>query len=421
MSWPVVTLADVASHEPKAITDGPFGSNLARRHYTASGPRVIRLQNIGDGYFVNEQAHVSEEHFARLQNHEVKAGDLLIASLGEVLPRGCLAPDWLGPAIVKADCIRVRLGDRVDPRWVLYSLQRPSVRRWADDHRHGVGRPRLGLGTIRQIPVPLPPLSEQRRIVEILEDHLSRLQAARVGLARASARAEALERSGLQCHFGLTGQGVQLGDLVTGIGGGKSFGSANVPAGPDEWGIIKVSAMTWGEFRADENKAVPAERVDPRYEIHAGDLLVSRANTAEYVGASVLVGTVRPRLLLSDKSLRVTPRDGVCTEWLWRALQAPSARRQLSAMATGTKESMRNISQAALRAVKLPHHDAEEQETALRDFEHIRASTDELKRHLGQQTARTRTLRRALLAAAFSGDLTGRSAICDLAEEMTSA
>src|SRR5450759_469754 len=196
--WKLVELNDLQSEEPRAITDGPFGSNLARVHYTPSGPRVVRLQNIGDGVFNDARAHISEAHFETLRNHEVLPGDLLVASLGEVLPRACIAPASLGPAIVKADCIRVRLTPEVDPRWVMYSMQRPNVRRWADDHRHGVGRPRLGLKVIRQIPVPLPPLDEQHRIVDILEDHLSRLDAAQSYLSSAIARAAAMYRGVLQ-------------------------------------------------------------------------------------------------------------------------------------------------------------------------------------------------------------------------------
>lgn len=321
MTWPTVPLEDLVSAQPRSITDGPFGSNLARRHYTSSGPRVIRLQNIGDGAFIDEKAHISRDHFESLRKHEVHAGDLLIASLGEVLPRACLAPDWLGLAIVKADCIRVRLDESVDPHWVLYSLQRPAARKWADGHRHGVGRPRLGMAAIRQLPVPLPALEEQRRIVEILEDHLSRLDAANRSLRSALRRLEALDRACLDTQFGADGDGTPLDELVDDISAGKSFGGSAAPARPEEWGIIKVSAMTWGQFRAEENKAVSDERIDPRYEIRSGDLLVSRANTSEYVGASVLVGEVRPRLLLSDKSLRLVPKSGVDPRWLWRAFR----------------------------------------------------------------------------------------------------
>lgn len=418
MSWPIVTLDDLKASEPRSITDGPFGSNLARRHYTESGPRVVRLQNIGDGFFVDERAHISEEHFQTLRAHEVVAGDLLVASLGEVLPRACLAPEGLGPAIVKADCIRVRLGEHVEPKWVLYALQRPAARKWANQRRHGVGRPRLGLKTIRQIPIPLPSLAEQRRIVDILEDHLSRLDAGDSALDSSDSRLRALETSALDKYFGAGSAVTSLGELVTDITAGKSFGSARGAAAEGEWGIVKVSAMTWGAFKPEENKAVAPELADPRFEIRQGDLLVSRANTSEYVGASVLVGPVRPRLLLSDKSLRLTPHNSVNAEWLWRALQAPSARRQISALATGTKDSMRNISQSSLRQILLPAADPAAQERAVQRFAMVKGSVAAAQSSIAAQRRRSSFLRQSLFSAAFSGRLTGPHADVERSEEL---
>ena len=113
-------------------------------------------------------------------------------------------------------------------------------------------------------------------------------------MANARRRLGALERSSLDAQFGRHPE-VPLAELIEDISAGKSFGASAAPAREGEWGIIKVSAMTWGEFKAGENKAVSTDRVDPRFEIREGDLLLSRANTAEYVGASVVVGPVRPR------------------------------------------------------------------------------------------------------------------------------
>jgi type I restriction enzyme, S subunit len=147
----------------------------------------------------------------------------------------------------------------------------------------------------------------------------------------------------------------RLADLLQRIETGKSFGSAARSAGTDEWGIVKVSSMTWGEFRPDENKLVSdPSRINPRHEIRPGDVLVSRANTTEYVGAPVLVRHTRPRLLLSDKSLRLIPKAGVDAAYLTTILSAPQTRRRISELATGTKDSMRNISQASLLAVEMP-------------------------------------------------------------------
>jgi type I restriction enzyme S subunit len=225
-SWRWASLNDLQANEPRAITDGPFGSNLTSAHYTEAGPRVVRLQNIGDGDFIDSRAHISQEHFERLRAHEVLAGDLLIASLGERPPRACLAPPQLGPAIVKADCIRVRLAASVDRRWVLHALRAPSTRRWAADKLHGVGRPRLGLKTIRALPIPLPPLHEQQRLVQLLEDHLSTLSAAAAGLARTRERTRRFAEATIERAVGGSWETLTIGELAV-VGSGATPLRAN--------------------------------------------------------------------------------------------------------------------------------------------------------------------------------------------------
>lgn len=112
--------------------------------------------------------------------------------------------------------------------------------------------------------------------------------------------------------------------------------------------------MTYGCFDQAENKAVPrGVAVNPAYEISPGDVLVSRANTKAYVGAPVLVGDCRPRLLLSDKSLRLIPNRAVDKRWLVYALRSPEVRAYIEAKASGTKDSMRNISQGSLKDAPL--------------------------------------------------------------------
>ena len=198
--WEHVTLNDLVDSKSD-IVDGPFGSNLKSSHYTEDGARVVRLQNIGFGSYLEADAFISLEHFDRLSKHNVVAGDLLFASLGENLPRACLAPDLNGPAIVKADCIRVRLSEFIDHQFVLHATQRPDARKWASDQLHGMGRPRLGLGAIRDFPVPLPPRCEQEQIVEILEEQLSRLDAALAVADVIEKRSAALRRSLLHAAF----------------------------------------------------------------------------------------------------------------------------------------------------------------------------------------------------------------------------
>ncbi len=197
--WALAPLGDAVGSN--AITDGPFGSNLKTEHYRDAGPRVIRLQNIGVGEFRDEHAHIDPEHFAQLAKHEVRAGDVLVASLGEVLPRACLAPNWLGPAIVKADCIRIRPGNALIGAYLMLLLNSAPIRTTVAASIKGVGRPRVNLGDLRRLPVPVPPLEEQRRIVAEAERQGSFIEACERALEAGLARAGALRRAVLKSAF----------------------------------------------------------------------------------------------------------------------------------------------------------------------------------------------------------------------------
>lgn len=184
--WVNFQVEELAANEPGSITDGPFGSNLKTSHYAQVGPRVIRLQNIGDGTFIDESAHISEDHFERLRKHEALGGDVVIAMLGEKLPRACVVPHHVGRAIVKADCVRLRIHRELStPSYVTYALNSRRVRSQATALVHGVGRPRLGLRWLRTLTVAVAPRLEQNRIVDAIESYFTRLDDAVATLERA--------------------------------------------------------------------------------------------------------------------------------------------------------------------------------------------------------------------------------------------
>ena len=199
--WTWATVEQLAAPEPNSITDGPFGSNLKTEHYMANGPRVIRLQNIGDGIYVDEVAHISQTHFERLQKHRIFAGDVVIAGFGENPPRSCIIPEALGPAIVKADCIRFKQHNSISPKYVNTALNSDPVRKRTKGMVHGVGRPRLNLGEIRSIVLPLPPLAEQTRIVAEVERRLSVVEELEAVVSANLQRATRLRQSILQKAF----------------------------------------------------------------------------------------------------------------------------------------------------------------------------------------------------------------------------
>ena len=198
MSWQPVALKDLAV--PKnGITDGPFGSNLKSEHYTESGPRVIRLQNIGDGQFIDEHAHIGQSHFKKLLKHEAKAGDVIIALLGEKLPRACVVPPSVGPAIVKADCARFRPDpEKIDSHFLCYWLNWSQTRQGARGLIKGVGRPRMNLKQLKGLELEVPPLNDQLRIVERIDSLFSDIDGGLRSLEQAKQKITAYRASVLK-------------------------------------------------------------------------------------------------------------------------------------------------------------------------------------------------------------------------------
>ncbi len=181
--WPHSYLSDLCLK----FSDGPFGSNLKTSHYTPSGVRVIRLQNIGVDEFLNgDQAFVSEAHFQALRKHECLPGDILIGTLGDPNLRACIQPVEVPVALNKADCIQARPDpQKADKHYLCWLLNMPSTLHLAPGLAHGETRSRVSMGQLADLPVPVPPLPLQQGFAALVAGH-ERLRASqREGLRQA--------------------------------------------------------------------------------------------------------------------------------------------------------------------------------------------------------------------------------------------
>ncbi|HBY94007.1 MAG TPA: hypothetical protein DEP84_08595, partial [Chloroflexi bacterium] len=198
-----------------------------------------------------------------------------------------------------------------------------------------------------------------------------------------------------------------LKQLITRIEAGHSPKAQGRPALIGEYGVVKVSAMSWGSFLPEENKALfPGYVPDDSLTIRAGDLLISRANTIELVGAVVLVEQDHPNLMLSDKSLRLIPAsDEVSSEWLLYVLRAPTVRNFFESVATGTSDSMRNLSQEKIRAAPIALPPLSEQHRIIAEVERRLSVVAEVEATVEANLKRAERLRQSILKRAFEGRL----------------
>ncbi|MGX6510106.1 restriction endonuclease subunit S [Rhodococcus sp. SJ-2] len=162
--WTVAELGSLADK----FSDGPFGSNLKSSHYVDEGVRVIRLQNIGVGEFVDkDRAYVAEDHYSTLSHHDCRPGDVLVGTLGEPNLRACVQPEWLQIALNKADCVQVRpkIGTS-NAEFLVGLLNQKSTEKMAHALVLGQTRARISMGRLRGLKVPVPPFELQLEYAE---------------------------------------------------------------------------------------------------------------------------------------------------------------------------------------------------------------------------------------------------------------
>ena len=157
--WPVLTMKESS----ELLSDGPFGSNLKSEHYTEKGIRVIRLQNICQGYFEDtDKAFVSEEHYRLLEKYTCKPGDIVIGTLGEPNLRACVIPLTVPISINKADCVHyIPRSSLLNTTFACAYINNPGLLHIASSSLHGTTRSRIAARQVSQLPIFIPPIRLQ--------------------------------------------------------------------------------------------------------------------------------------------------------------------------------------------------------------------------------------------------------------------
>ena len=146
----------------------------------------------------------------------------------------------------------------------------------------------------------------------------------------------------------------QLEECLKRIDNGKSFICSDKPRTGDNPAILKLSAATYGDYRPNENKALLDESLFVESsEVHAGDLLFTRKNTPELVGAAAYVQNTPPKLMMPDLIFRLVPNEKVNAVFLWQLINCKEFRPVIQAISGGSAKSMSNISKERLGKIKV--------------------------------------------------------------------
>ncbi len=197
-------------------------------------------------------------------------------------------------------------------------------------------------------------------------------------------------------------QWAKLGDVVISSEAGWSPSCESTPRESGKWGVLKVSAVSWGKFLDDENKALPSHlKARPECEVQPGDFLLSRANTAELVARSVVAWNPDPQLMLSDKIIRLHIAARADKAYINLFNNSSFARAHYVAKASGTSASMKNVSREVVLSLPIPVPPAAEQSRIAAAVASLTALCGRLRERLATRRALSAKLATALTESAL--------------------
>ncbi|MDV7719655.1 restriction endonuclease subunit S [Pediococcus ethanolidurans] len=170
--WEQRKLEDIKDpHDRYAFTGGPFGSDLKSENYEKKGVRIIQLQNIGDGQFLNRyKIYTSEKKAKELHSDLIYPGEIIIAKMADPLARAAIVPKFDAKYLMASDGIRLKVDkDKYDTYFILTSINSKNFRNMALSNSTGTTRKRIGLQTLENLTLSVPSKKEQIRIDSLIK------------------------------------------------------------------------------------------------------------------------------------------------------------------------------------------------------------------------------------------------------------
>lgn len=355
---------------------------------------------------------------------EVAPGDLLITCAG---PRSrCGVPTFVRRTrprlMLSGKMYRLRTTPDLDPRFLEYYLLSHQAQQAIDGMKTGISESGLNLTKDRflGLAVPVAPLDEQRRLIEILDDLLSRIDAGADYLRASTLRCDRLIDSWLRRSLDPgAAKSRRLGDVIAESRGGWSRSRSHLVEPSEGTPYLKMGNIARsGDLALDDVVHVVATDVDlGKYAIRSGDVLFNSKNSGDLIGKTAVADERVAGWVFNENIMRLRFGPGVDPMYAGLWFLGPQARQQIMRSASAST-NVAAVYFQALREFEMWVPDLEAQRRLVAEYRERRAATDRLGYELDVQARRSASMRRSLLAAAFQGRLTGSASDLERVEEM---
>lgn len=397
--WTTKTFADICL----SIEDGDW---IEKKDQADEGIRLIQTGNVGIGVYkdkADKAKYISQDTFRRLKCLEVVEGDILISRLPEPVGRACVVPQLPTRCITAVDCSILKLGAEVLMKWFIYYTQSSEYFKKAKAECSGTTRDRITRKKLSVITIPVPPLTEQQRIVDVLDAEFEKIDAVKNNAERNFQNAKNFYQSVLKKElepkdgwksFRL----YELGATATGTtpktsdkGNYGDYMPFIKPAdiNTDGRGGIRYDNEGLSEIGAKNARVFPASSV----------LMVCIGATIGKVGFSTQV-------VSSNQQINVlSPYEKESGKFLYYCMASPSFQHSVISEGESAKATLPIINKSKWENLTVSIPNLTEQQIIVAHLDNLSDRCKALQENYEKTTTLCDDLKQALLRKAFNGEL----------------
>lgn len=291
--------------------------------------------------------------------------------------------------------------------------------RWVDynnDKMFGTAIPYIRLGNLNEFEIPVPPLSEQQRIVEQIESLFAKLDEAKEKAQEVIDGVETNIEAVLYNAFSgkltqywrkensvdYNWENSTLSKIVSGLKYGSSEKSDYNNNGTP---VLRIPNIGEGVIDFSDLKYMQGELGNSYHEVFENDILIIRSNgSRDLVGKCAIVPALERRYAYASFLIRIKASDKVLPKYLVRYINSSMARGQLFAKAKSSS-GIHTINSKELGSIRIDVPTIEEQTEILKIIEPLIKKELDVKDITSNMIENIAELKKSILAKAFRGEL----------------
>jgi len=446
--WVWTTIREIEVFLGSGIT--PKGG---RNVYVSHGIPFIRSQNVyARGLQFNDIAYITPEIHKKMARTKVQPGDVLLNITGASIGRSTYVPHYLTDANVNQHVCIIRPCKGIIPDFITKFFNSTFGQDQIFENQIGVTRQGLNFEQVRNLSIPLPPLSEQHRIVARIEELFTMLDAGIEALKKVKVQVKRYRQAVLKYAFEgkltrdwreankdefkailLLQEKENNGKTQDKFEDIQSMDSSEALYLPEEWIWTRVELVSdsiqygTSEKAKPEPPGIPVIRMGniqdgklvfnnlkyisedehsiKQYILNAGNVLFNRTNSAELVGKTAVYKDLHPKAVFASYLIRVSVnRQYYDPDLLSMYINSYFGRRYINSVLT-QQVGQANVNGTKLSNMPIPFLPLSEQKQIVKEIERHFSIADEVEKLVDHSLKQSERLRQSILKRAFEGKL----------------